>query len=186
MKSHGEGTLTLMGVRLYNPVTGRFLSVDPVPGGTDNPYVYVLNPTDQFDLNGQWGHWRRWSRWTWHATAEITNWRGVSNAFRTSYRHVNVSTGFCAWECYSVGFQHGHGYWNSGTRGFATIGVNLGWNRGYSTSTSYSLGGGVGWGGYAALGGSGSWRNRVLNGEVGVSWRPGGCWGGRGRNHTIW
>jgi len=64
MKSHGEGTLTLMGVRLYNPVTGRFLSVDPVPGGTDNPYVYVLNPTDQFDLNGQWGHWRRWSRWT--------------------------------------------------------------------------------------------------------------------------
>jgi len=31
MKSHGEGTLTLMGVRRYNPVTGRFLSVDPVP-----------------------------------------------------------------------------------------------------------------------------------------------------------
>jgi RHS repeat-associated protein len=44
--------LTLMGVRLYNPTTGRFLSVDPVPGGTDNPYVYVLNPTDSFDLKG--------------------------------------------------------------------------------------------------------------------------------------
>ena len=47
------GGLTLMGVRLYNPGTGRFLSVDPVPGGTDNPYVYVLNPTDQYDLDGR-------------------------------------------------------------------------------------------------------------------------------------
>jgi len=54
------GGLSLMGVRLYNPITGRFLSVDPVPGGNDNPYVYVTNPNDQFDLNGQFGCWR-WS-----------------------------------------------------------------------------------------------------------------------------
>lgn len=53
------GGLTLMGVRLYNPTTGRFLSVDPVPGGNDNPYIYVTNPTDMFDLNGQWGWWKR-------------------------------------------------------------------------------------------------------------------------------
>ncbi|MEO7262337.1 MAG: RHS repeat-associated core domain-containing protein, partial [Jatrophihabitantaceae bacterium] len=46
--------LTLMGVRLYNPTTARFLTTDPIPGGTDNPYVYVLNPTDDYDLNGQW------------------------------------------------------------------------------------------------------------------------------------
>jgi len=46
------GLLTLMGVRLYNPATGRFLSVDSIPGGTDNPYAYVLNPTNQFDLSG--------------------------------------------------------------------------------------------------------------------------------------
>jgi RHS repeat-associated protein len=46
--------LTLMGVRLYNPATGRFLSVDPIPGGNDNPYVYPTNPTDQFDLDGRW------------------------------------------------------------------------------------------------------------------------------------
>lgn len=42
-----------MGVRLYNPATGRFLSGDPVPGGNDNPYVYPLNPTDQFDFDGR-------------------------------------------------------------------------------------------------------------------------------------
>lgn len=50
------GGLTLMGVRLYNPTTGRFLSVDPVPGGNDNPYIYVTNPTDMFDLDGNC-HW---------------------------------------------------------------------------------------------------------------------------------
>ncbi|MFD5426224.1 DNRLRE domain-containing protein [Streptomyces sp. NPDC127084] len=30
----------LMGVRQYDPSTGRFLSVDPVYGGNDNPYEY--------------------------------------------------------------------------------------------------------------------------------------------------
>lgn len=49
--------LSLMGVRLYNPATGRFLSVDPVLGGSDNPYVYVNNPTDQFDLDGRCWRW---------------------------------------------------------------------------------------------------------------------------------
>ncbi|MDT0262980.1 RHS repeat-associated core domain-containing protein [Jatrophihabitans lederbergiae] len=63
--------LTLMGVRLYNPTTGRFLSVDPVPGGNDNPYIYVNNPTDQFDLDGncRWCH-RAW-RWASHHKVDI-------------------------------------------------------------------------------------------------------------------
>jgi large repetitive protein len=30
--------LILMGARVYNPVTGRFGSPDPVPGGNENPY----------------------------------------------------------------------------------------------------------------------------------------------------
>ncbi|GAA3380740.1 hypothetical protein GCM10020367_69230 [Streptomyces sannanensis] len=46
-------SLTLMGVRLYNPVTGRFLSIDPVHGGGDNRYGYPGDPVNQFDLDGR-------------------------------------------------------------------------------------------------------------------------------------
>jgi len=47
------GGLTLMGIRLYNPATGRFLSVDPIPGGNDNAYLYVTNPVDYYDVSGK-------------------------------------------------------------------------------------------------------------------------------------
>lgn len=49
------GGLTLMGVRLYNPTTGRFLSRDPVAGGNDNTYTYPVDPINKFDLDGKWG-----------------------------------------------------------------------------------------------------------------------------------
>ncbi|WP_051716424.1 DNRLRE domain-containing protein, partial [Streptomyces bikiniensis] len=45
--------LTLMGVRLYNPRTGRFLSTDPVHGGGDNRYGYPGDPVNQYDLDGK-------------------------------------------------------------------------------------------------------------------------------------
>ncbi|MFE5998853.1 DNRLRE domain-containing protein [Streptomyces sp. NPDC056454] len=46
--------LTLMGVRLYNPETGRFLSVDPVYGGSANAYEYAMgDPVNGFDLDGK-------------------------------------------------------------------------------------------------------------------------------------
>jgi RHS repeat-associated protein len=49
----GTTNLTLMGVRLYNPTTGRFLQTDPVPGGSANPYDYCnADPVNCNDLNG--------------------------------------------------------------------------------------------------------------------------------------
>lgn len=48
--------LILMGVRLYNPATGRFLSPDPVPGGNANAYVYPADPVNKLDLTGMY-HW---------------------------------------------------------------------------------------------------------------------------------
>jgi RHS repeat-associated protein len=56
---------TLMGVRLYDPTAGRFLSVDPVPGGNASAYDYcTADPINCYDLNGQWGfHFHRWYHW---------------------------------------------------------------------------------------------------------------------------
>ncbi|EGX60939.1 hypothetical protein SZN_04878 [Streptomyces zinciresistens K42] len=48
--------LTLMGVRLYNPASGRFLSTDPIYGGNANAYDYCsANPLNCYDLDGRWG-----------------------------------------------------------------------------------------------------------------------------------
>ncbi|MFB7577038.1 RHS repeat-associated core domain-containing protein [Streptomyces sp. NPDC056165] len=50
---------TLMGVRLYDPTTGRFLQTDPVPGGSANAYDYVTaDPLTSYDLDGKFPwHW---------------------------------------------------------------------------------------------------------------------------------
>ncbi|WP_234467784.1 DNRLRE domain-containing protein [Streptomyces sp. MBT62] len=51
---------TLMGVRLYDPTTGRFLSTDPVPGGNANAYEYCNgDPLNRYDLDGRFG-WGKW------------------------------------------------------------------------------------------------------------------------------
>jgi hypothetical protein len=42
-----------MGARLYNPATGRFLSVDPVVEGSANRYLYPTDPINSFDLDGK-------------------------------------------------------------------------------------------------------------------------------------
>jgi RHS repeat-associated protein len=49
----GTTGLTLMGVRLYTPVTGRFLSTDPVYGGNDNTYGYPADPINSSDVTGR-------------------------------------------------------------------------------------------------------------------------------------
>ncbi|WP_176832364.1 RICIN domain-containing protein [Geodermatophilus sp. DSM 45219] len=46
----------LMGVRLYDPATGRFWSQDPEPGGNATPYDYCgADPVNCTDLDGRWG-----------------------------------------------------------------------------------------------------------------------------------
>ncbi|WP_308205030.1 RHS repeat-associated core domain-containing protein [Frankia tisae] len=60
-KERSHDTLSgviLMGARLYNPTTGRFLQTDPVPGGSDNPYDYAhQDPYNKTDLDGRCFLW---------------------------------------------------------------------------------------------------------------------------------
>jgi RHS repeat-associated protein len=51
--SNDLGGLTLMGLRLYNPASGRFLSTDSIRGGSANSYDYVdADPINGQDLTG--------------------------------------------------------------------------------------------------------------------------------------
>lgn len=45
--------ITLMGSRLYSPLSGRFLQTDPVYGGNTNAYVYPADPVNAYDLDGR-------------------------------------------------------------------------------------------------------------------------------------
>jgi RHS repeat-associated protein len=55
--------LLLMGARPYDPVLGRFLSVDPLPGGSANEYDYAAqDPVNSYDLDGRaCSGWQKWA-----------------------------------------------------------------------------------------------------------------------------
>ncbi|MET9467673.1 DNRLRE domain-containing protein [Streptomyces sp. NPDC006544] len=54
--------VVLMGARLYNPGTGRFLSLDPVYAGSANAYEYCSgDPVNCTDLDGRWSRSKTWS-----------------------------------------------------------------------------------------------------------------------------
>jgi RHS repeat-associated protein len=51
--AHNGSSLMRMGVRLYDPNLGRFLSVDPIEGGSCTNYDYVCgDPVNRFDFAG--------------------------------------------------------------------------------------------------------------------------------------
>lgn len=74
--------IILMGVRLYNTVTGRFLQVDPIYGGSCNRYEYTCaDPANKFDLDG-----KRWcSDWRW-VCRKYKKARNTYNAYRNGWR----------------------------------------------------------------------------------------------------
>lgn len=67
------GGLVLMGVRLYSPTLGRFLQVDPVPGGSANAYDYAgADPINTFDLDGRCWVCSAWHHIKKHMSAIVT------------------------------------------------------------------------------------------------------------------
>lgn len=72
------GTM-LMGVRMYSPTTGRFLTSDPVYGGSATAYDYAnQDPGNQFDPSGRMAYVRtcgtswRWWGYTFSCTFYVT------------------------------------------------------------------------------------------------------------------
>ncbi|MDQ1013133.1 RHS repeat-associated protein [Streptomyces sp. V4I23] len=91
--------LTLMGVRLYNPTTGRFLQTDPVYGGGANAYGYPGDPINQYDLDGRaWYH--KVGRWAWRNKWGIA---ATAAMFVPGGQFVAAARfGYTAWRAYRL------------------------------------------------------------------------------------
>ncbi len=83
--NNGQAGIIQMGARQYNPTTGRFLTLDPVPGGNPNPYTYPVDPVNQYDLNGQFSIGGFLGN---VVSAVTTAVRAVANTFRAVARTI--------------------------------------------------------------------------------------------------
>nr|WP_241193068.1 RHS repeat-associated core domain-containing protein [Streptomyces sp. ADI98-10] len=70
------GNLVMMGVRLYDPASGRFLQTDPVSGGSCSNYDVCGDPVNAEDVTGCLPCKIPWYAWTgWRSDIKIT-WSG--------------------------------------------------------------------------------------------------------------
>jgi RHS repeat-associated protein len=159
--------LTLMGVRLYHPNTGRFLSTDPLPGGNPNTYTYPTDPLNTFDLDGKWGI------------------RGIARHFRRNWRRyaTGATFGVCvvasAGGCFFAGAA-------SATLSYVADGKRHGFRSrralgGFGRSMAWNVAG-FGAGGALARVGGHSWRSYARSSSFARSRHGGTSWRVRARH----
>ncbi|WJK42778.1 RHS repeat-associated core domain-containing protein [Solwaraspora sp. WMMA2056] len=94
--------LILMGVRLYNTTTGRFLTTDPVYGGSCNAYEYTCaDPINKEDLDGK----RSCKRFRWHCRV----YKKAKSRVRSYYQRAKfgVKVSWKSGECRRFRCAHG-------------------------------------------------------------------------------
>ena len=184
--SDALGAVILMGVRLYAPSMGRFVSIDPIPDGSANPYDYAgADPVNRFDFDG-----RCWNMWSsrcrngnsWQAKVRRVSVRHAKCAgimLCTSAHYGTVTaTGCYRGSCASLGYSRvgGRSRWAVGAFGVSQRGGSLMWSQGKPTYGRYSSAGGCHRGGcvgYSRSRGRGSF-------SIGIGTRGG--YAGRGYN----
>lgn len=103
----------IMGVRLYDPRSGRFLSVDPVMGGGANAYSYPADPVNQYDLDGKRWTWKFWR----YKKVRSLGARGLGYGLAGASRFMGYKCG------YRYGMRVCRGGWGLHARGGTTLGT---------------------------------------------------------------
>ncbi|MEO3974969.1 DNRLRE domain-containing protein [Streptomyces sp. CAU 1734] len=92
--------LSLMGVRLYDPESARFLQMDPIFGGNCNTYDYVCaDPVNGTDLDGRCGAWgnpfKKCDKWRILMWSRSMNsyWKTIREGSKTAVRENGVKYG---------------------------------------------------------------------------------------------
>ncbi|MFE0644109.1 RHS repeat-associated core domain-containing protein, partial [Streptomyces sp. NPDC058877] len=177
----------LMGMRLYNPQTGRFLSADPMNGGSCNAYDYACaDPQNKEDLDGTRLKERVQSKCRQDVCVRIrricdSSWRCSLNwdfHFRKSWGTAWIHSGF-KWYIHIRGqyvtsdkYRHGelgsynfHGAWYSNN-----YSKGRGWYKCYFWNCRLDPGDSVMFSAY----GTATWRGRQYAWSVGQNFGGGG------------
>jgi RHS repeat-associated protein len=123
----GINPLTEMGARPYSATLGRFLRIDPIPGGaTDSDYGYVSDPVNKFDISGECGTFGNPFKKC--KKGRKGNPGFLGGTFTKIARHATVGYSGCLVVCAHVTFQAGKVNYGVGGTGFLVTGPSVGWN----------------------------------------------------------